>query len=494
MNIKCLAIASLLFGCSGMLLRADDDEAPQPDPNQPQRIRLNITAAAEPRPALKYSLMIGTRERVAGNAAPFYYRALMARRRLPDSHWKQYNDNEKLWLEGTLDAKTLAQIKEWLTPHATTWQELETAVYREHCDWDFQLQNLKGMAVIGFHLSETQETRDLARSLRLKARVEIAERRYDDAFETLRWGYRLAYDVAEQPLLISNLVGVAISATMTEQLVELMNAPGSPNLYWAIAALPQPLINVRRAMEFERGFPEQIFPFLKDAETVERSPQEWQRVLEEAVTEIGKLSNDWQLTNAGTPNWLQKAGLTFMLAKAYPQAKKELIEQGMDAQRVEAMSVAQVVAIQTARRTREAYDDVFKATLLPYPESVKMALDVDALVKQRMTPAVFFGSQGLPIAQMLIPATLQVKRAEIRVPRQFAVLQAIEAVRMHAAVTGKLPKSLSEIAIVPVPPNPITREPFPYELKGNEAVLEMPTLTDEQPRSIGRRYVITLSK
>lgn len=492
MNIQRFALVTLLLISAVSRLRADDP--PPPDPNQPQRVDLTITAAAEPRPALKYSLWIGTRERVSGNAAPFYYRALMARRHIPDTHWKQFNDNDKAWSEGPLDEKTCSLIKEWLKPHGTSLRELEAAVYREYCDWDLRLQDLKGMDVIQFLLPEMQDSRDLARVLRLKARVEIAERRYGDAIETLRWGYRLAHDCAEQPLLISNLVGMAISAIMTEELIELIEAPGSPNMYWAIATLPQPLIDVRRALEFERGFPAQIFPFLKDAETVERSPQEWQRVLEESVNEISKLSNDLQMANSGTPNWLQKAGLTLMLAKVYPQAKKELIAEGMDEQRVEAMSVAQVVAIQTARKTREAYDDVFKVTLLPYPESIKMATQVDETLKKRMSSSVFFGTQGLPIAQMLMPATLQVKRAEIRGPRQFAVLQAIEAVRMHAATTGKLPKMLSEITVLPVPPNPITREPFPYQLNGNEAVLEMPTLPDEQPRSVGRKYFITLNK
>ena len=470
---------------------ADDVE---PDPNQPQRIELTITAAAEPRPALKYSLEIGRRERVSGNAAPFYYRALMSRRHIPDTHWKQFGENDKAWLEGPIDAPTLAAMKEWLKPFATTLGELHTAVYREYCDWDLRLQELKGTAVISFLLPEMQDSRDLARVLRLKARIEIAEKKYDEAIETLRWGYRLAQDCAEQPLLISNLVGIAISATMTEQLTELIEAPSAPNLYWAIATLPQPLVDVRRALEFERGFPEQIFPFLKDAETVERSPQEWQRVLQETVTEIGKLSNDLQLANSNTPNWMQQAGMTLMLAKAYPIAKKELIEQGMDAQRVEAMSVAQVVAIQTARKTREAYDDVYKVTLLPYPESVKMAVRVDENLKGRLSSAVFLGTQGLPIAQLLLPATLQVKRAEIRSPRHFAALQAIEAIRMHAATTGKLPASLAEITTVPVPLNPITRESFPYELKNNEAVLEIPILADEQPRSVSKRFVIRLSK
>jgi hypothetical protein len=253
-------------------------------------------------------------------------------------------------------------------------------------------------------------------------------------------------------------------------------------------------VDVRKALEFERGFPEQIFPFLKDAETVDRSPQEWQRVLEETVREIGKLSNDLQLARGDQPEWLNQAGMVLTLAKVYPAAKAELIKQGIDPARVEAMSVAQVIAIQTARTTREAYDEVFKATLLPYPESLQVTLKVEELHQKRRAAGVFFGTQGLPIAEMIMPATLQVKRAEIRVPRQFAALQVIEAIRMHAAATGKLPATLREITVVPVPPNPINREPFPYELKGNEAVLELPTLPDEQQRSVGKRYIITLAR
>jgi hypothetical protein len=281
---------------------------------------------------------------------------------------------------------------------------------------------------------------------------------------------------------------------MTETLVELMEAPGADNLYWAIASLPQPLVDVQKGLEFERGFAEQIFPFLKDAETVERSPQEWQRILEESVGDFGKLTNEMQMANAKTPQWLQRAGLTLMMAKVYPAAKESLIASGMDAKKVEQMSVAQVIAIQTARHTREAYDDVFKSTLLPYPESLKVAMKMEELKKKRMAATVFMGTQGLPIAEMLLPATMQVKRAELRGPRQFAVLQVVEALRMHAAATGKLPASLDEITVVPVLPNPVTREPFPYRLTEDGAILEMPILTDEAPKSVAKKYVITLRK
>ena len=72
--------------------------------------------------------------------------------------------------------------------------------------------------------------------------------------------------------------------------------------------------------------------------------QRWQRILEESVADFGKLSNDMGLANANTPPWMQKAGLALMLAKVYPLAKQELIAGGMDARKVEEMSVAQVIA------------------------------------------------------------------------------------------------------------------------------------------------------
>lgn len=477
----------LLLLCMAPCVHAQEDE------NRPERIELTLTPAGELRPALKYSLAIGVRERQPGNAAPFYHRALLARRSLPEAHAKEYAAKEKAWREQPLDASRHAEVKQWLAGYSVVFHELRIAVYRERCDWDFRLQDLKGTEAIAFRLPEMQEARDVARALHLKARLEIAERRYDDAIETLRWGYQLARDCAEQPLLISNLVGIAISTIMTQPLVELIDAPGSPNLFWAIAALPQPLIDVRRSLEFERGFPEQVFPFLKDAEQIDRSPQEWQRILEQTLNDLAMLSRDLNVAS-NRPDWLKKAEFVFMLAKAYPEAKAQLIEQGLDAERVEQMSVAQVIAIQTARKTRESYDDVFKTALLPYPESMALAGRVEASLHDRMAAGIYLGSHGLPVAQLLMPATRQVKRAEIRGPRQLAALQAIEAVRMHAAATGKLPATLAEITVVPVPPNPVTRQAFPYELKGNQAILELPILVDETPGSLSKRYVLSLDK
>jgi hypothetical protein len=80
----------------------------------------------------------------------------------------------------------------------------------------------------------------------------------------------------------------------------------------------------------------------------------------------------------------------------------------------------------------------------------------------------------------------------MRLDWQLNALQAIEAIRMHAAETGKLPQSLQEITIVPVPKNPATEQDYQYRLDGDTAILELPQ--SDGFTGVAWRYEITLAK
>ena len=54
-----------------------------------------------------------------------------------------------------------------------------------------------------------------------------------------------------------------IRQMLNAEFLNLINAPGSANLYWALSEL---LIDIRTALQHENILPLQIFPFLKDAE------------------------------------------------------------------------------------------------------------------------------------------------------------------------------------------------------------------------------------
>ncbi|HEX5102474.1 MAG TPA: hypothetical protein VFV87_01600 [Pirellulaceae bacterium] len=486
-SVPIRALALLVAACAAPVF----GQAPvAEDPNKPEMIELTVAPAPEPRPALKYRLIPATAERTPGNAAPFYYRALLHLNNLPKDYWKPYDENLETWLSPDPGVFPKDAVAKWL-PSGAWRSQLEVAAYREYCDWDYRIQDLRGMEVIGFLLQETQDCRSLARVLRLQAHYEIMDGRPEDAIKTLRLGYQLAHDVAQPPLLINGLVGIACASLMNEEL-QLLIDRGGPNMYWAIASLPQPLVSLRRAMEFEMGMPQQLFPFLKDAETAQRTPDEWRKLMIEGLIGLQGVAGESQPELTG---WQAELAAAAVVAKLYPIAKDALIASGMDRQWVEEMPVGQVVAIHTARSTEYVFQEFHKLSLLPYGEAMRRSPKIrDRLIQEGHLGPGIRGPGGLPIAALLLPAVEGVRHAEIRIARNFAALQAIEAMRMHAAETGKLPATLSEVTVVPVPDNPATSEPFPYQYDAatNTATLEVPASPGQQARHEAKRYVIRL--
>ena len=484
------SLAALFLALSGSTFA---QPVPNPeDPNIPETIELSLAPAAEPVPALRYQLLAPPSERTAGNAAQYYYRAILHLNNYPKDHWKHYDENHEKWLSSDPQVFPKDDVAKWL-PTGAWHSQLEIATHREYCDWDYRIQDLRGMEVISFLLQEVQDCRSLARVIQLKAHLEIMDGRPEDALKTLRLGYQLAHDVAQPPLLINGLVGIAIATMMNQELVLLIDR-SDINLYWAVAALPSPLIDLRPALQFEMGMPQQLFSFLKDAETAQRTPEEWRRLMIEGMVGLEGLASESTPKFSG---WQAELAAAAMVAKLYPIAKDALIASGLDRQRVEEMPVGQVVAIHTARSINHAYQQVFKVSLLPYDQAIqRMPQVMQQLTKDGYLGPNLSGNSGLPIANLLLPAVGNVIQAEIRLVRGFAVIQAIEAIRMHAAATGKLPASLAEITIVPVPNNPATGQPFAYKLDAatGTATLEFPAVANQQPRHDAKRYVIRLQK
>jgi hypothetical protein len=62
-----------------------------------------------------------------------------------------------------------------------------------------------------------------------------------------------------------------------------------------------------------------------------------------------------------------------------------------------------------------------------------------------------------------------------RLDRHIAMLQCIEALRLHAgAHDGKFPKELSDVTDISIPDDPVTKKQFAYHRTGVKAVLEAP--------------------
>ena len=463
--------------------------------DRPPVVQLRIDPAGKPMPALKYQLLPRSLGQTAGNAAPYYYRSFLTFAASDEKVRKQYNDNINKWLEEPLDKLPQKEAHKLLSGFWYALGEIEIAASRETCDWNLRFEDLKGYDVLSFRMPEFQQSRNLMRLLSLKARLEIADGDFESAVRTLQIGYRLSRDVARAPTLINALVGVTGAQMMNEVVEVFIGQTGSPNLYWALTGLPRPLIDMRRAIEFEKWLPQRIFPLLNDVETAERSPEEWRRLLMQMALQL-IYDEIFQDSEEVKLSLQRQCRIVMLVAKAYPDAKRALIDHGYTREQVEAMPVAQVVDIHQSRVARYIFDEVFKCTFFPYSQTQEQFDRAEVKLKKEG----YWGPRGstreaIPIAATLMPALSHVVHREAWVEQRIAALRTIEALRMHAAANrGQFPKTLEEITIVPVPDDPLTEKPFPYRIEGNKAVLEAPAPRGQSQQSYGRVYEITLNR
>src|SRR5262249_1640184 len=101
-------------------------------------------------------------------------------------------------------------------------------------------------------LPDVQQIRKLAAALKVRFRAEVALGRFDDADRTAKTMFAMARHTGEHPTLIGGLVGIAVAFVAIGPLEEMLEQPGSPNLYWALTNLPTPLVPLDKGTEGER--------------------------------------------------------------------------------------------------------------------------------------------------------------------------------------------------------------------------------------------------
>lgn len=450
---------------------------PQPPEDVPLTRRLTLRPAAEPRHALKYELLPNLLDRRPGNAAVIYNKiGLMFR---GGSEFTEEQNKVSQWIDNDLPLdqfprdKARAVVDRW----RHVLDDLELASRCEQCDWELPLREREFISML---LPEIQEIREYARLLSLKARVEIVDGDFDGAIRTLRTGYAMGRHVAKSPTLVSALVAVVTCSHMNARVEELASQPGAPNLYWALTALPRPLIDFRLGVESEKSVLELTFPELRDLDQARRSAADWLRLFDKLCDGLVRVGN-MEKRPVG------RLMLTGMAIKGYPAAKRRLIEAGRSPEEVEAMPVAQAVLLYSLEAYAEARDAMFKWTSVPYSEAIGRLADA-----QEEIMAAYRRHEILPFNIFLTPGSAFIT-ASARHERAIAMLRVIEAIRLHAAShEGRLPKQLSEITDVPIPQDPLAGGPFIYRLEGGAATLEASLPPNMPQRNYGARYVLEL--
>lgn len=438
---------------------------------------LLLSPAPESIPALRYQLLPEVIDQTPGNAAQVYYRAM-----LPETfhhrRMEKIDDKVAAWQKASL-AELPRQEMEWLLKYVPL-AECDLAARREQCDWE--LSTRMRAAGVGTLLPDVQGMRELARLNVLRARLQLAAGDQAGAIRSLETGMSLARQVGDAPVVISALVGVACARICLEEVEEVIQQPGAPNLYWALTVLPRPFIDFRHAMQGERLMVEATFPWIREAESHIFSEQEAQS----AVRKVQEMYGMIQGGQVGTGEVMQ---LALMIGSWDAAARKALLAAGRRPEDVKAMPTVQAVALFARQSYQARYDDFLKFAGLPYWEAAPRLAALEKSQREREKSGT-----ALPL-DALVPALSKAYAAGSRLDRQIAALRNVEALRLYAAAhQGKLPARLNDVE-VPVALDPMTGEAFDYRVEGEKAVLTAkPAAGEEGSANNFLRYEISIRK
>jgi hypothetical protein len=465
--------------CLLALLAAVPAAAQQPR----ETIALTVRPAAVPSPSLKYQLFPPLEERTPGNAALLYYRAF-------SPEWLSWRRDNKI-MQRASDAlqEPLTKMKKeelrWVL-NDRSLKQLDEAASRTYCDWE-QMPRFRKEG-IGMLLPEVQVMREFGTLLAVRARLEMAGGDFDKAVATLQTGLKLGRDVGTGPTVIQGLVGIAICQIMLNQVDEMMQLPGAPNLYWALTTLPQPFVDLRPGLAGERIWLHGTLPGLADIDRQTLS-REQQRQMVKMIQ--GLLHNNDFFPGRGIA-WPEQLQGVALVAALYPAAKRALIAEGRKPADVEALPVVQVVMMHTMHEYRRLQDDLYRWYGLPYWIARPGMERTEAELRASRTQL-----EAVPLAAAVLPALGKVMQVQARVERHIAALRCLEAIRLYAAAhDGKLPAKLADISEVPIPEDPFNGKPFEYRVEGDKAILSGPPPPGDRPIPTHNtvRYELTLKK
>ncbi|MCA9049074.1 MAG: hypothetical protein KDA89_10130 [Planctomycetaceae bacterium] len=419
---------------------------------------LSVQAAAEPVPAIRLRLYPAYWELKPGSALLHFSRAQLLLMQRSEEERNRWQTDEWMNGEGEGEKPTTEQLGKTVESLQTLFRELHDLAMSEDFSADHRLRDLRGPEVFTFIMPDVQESRALARILKMKIRYQILQRDFDGAVTSISDGLRLAEFIGQGETLIQKLVGIAIQSMMRAGIENLIATPGSPNLYWALATIPRPLVSTRDSVMWELNTLARVFPALFEAEKTDwtdaQATEKWSAMLKD----FSVLSGD------ATPTDFKLALAVGSIAFVSP-ARQRLQTSGFPEERLNRLPALQIILIDAARELRRMGDELGKGHLLPDPLALSVLSQADDQFLQTMRKELMT-SLAAVLASRLYPAVTQARDAETRTQMTYARLMTLEALRMHAANSnGQLPNSLEELSSAPALPDPYTGRNFDYSVE-----------------------------
>jgi hypothetical protein len=459
-----------LFSCCVVLLYGAVGLA-QP----PQTIKLTLTPAKPPTPALRYQLLPDARVTISGDAAPSYRQALDLTKKLSSNQkrWKLLVS----WTDLPLDKLPKDEMRKVLAEYDNIYELLDRAARCDHCNWGL-LQRLRERGIAPGELDDILQMSECVTLLMLRARLEIADNQFDKVLVTLRNGLALARHTGETEGLHTFCFGVERADLMEEELDEFIGRANAPNVYYALTDLPTPLVGMRKALQGERILCLGTFPGLTESAVNLDAGNMTAKQIEDCVSNLDHL----RLYSGGKVDYTDRKKLAQRILDKHQVAKTALIAAGRPREKVEAMSHMQVALLHGLLEYDTLFDQIVVADNLPYCEMTKRFKEVEVEREKRLKDA---NAPALALAQVFWFDLEKISSARVRTDRKIALLRTIEAIRFYAAThDGKLPPTLAAIKEVPIPLDPMSGKSFDYQLDSDIATLRGLPPGQETPNAL----------
>jgi len=444
--------------------------ADAPEPTETV-IRLTVRPASAPKPALRYQMLPELREMNPGNPIQTYSKCFAEQY----NFWRNKEAVEKRekWQTMPLKDLPLEEMKYYKSIGALRYADY--AARLDTPDWQILLQlKSDGPTLL---LPDIQQLRELGGALKVRFRVEVAERRFDAALATAKTMLGLSRHLGEHPTLIGDLVGIAVANLAIGPLDEMIQQPNSPNLFWALTDLPHPFIDLRKGVQGDRLMMTDLFALID-----EQAPMSDAQV-QRAVERLRRLEANLQM-RSNVSDWLNKLTKDEGYVRA---ARKRLIDAGLAEEKVKQFPARQVILLDEKLEFSVWGDESRKAMNLPYWQAATILSAASPRKKREESPLFRWlgGEMGYN----------KVKQAQARLDQRIGLLRCVEALRLYAAEhNGKLPAKLADIAL-PLSVDPITGKPFVYQLDGATATVRgTPPRGMEKNAAYNVRYEITIGK
>ncbi len=410
-------------------------------------VRFSVQPMPMPKPALRYQLLPEVRELNPGNSVQWYLRCFAEQRNF-------FFNKEPVAERTKYLSMPLSEVPgESLRSYGgSALSQADWAARLDNCDWE-ALRKAQGedddQRVI-----EIGPIRELGRAFRVRLRGEIARKDFDSAIRTTKTMFALARHLGMHPTLAANCLGIEIANLAMASLEEMVQQPGCPNLYWALAELPCPLVEIRKGLQGERARLDTILKAIPaDAAMSEAAEEEF-------VSRISGLMGHAR-EQAGLPPRSIRTGLNARIADServagirtglLRVAKPDGLRDKLEVLKVLAFSPRQLVLLDEKRALEALRDDEFKLASFPpwQADALSMKARPDALFADLLPP----------------PAETRTQRA--RLDRRIALLRCIEALRQNP---GRFPATLEELRL-PLPLDPFSGRAFAFKLDSGAAHL-----------------------